>query len=47
MQKLIQQLRDAILATMQGHILTRMQADFDFLTDQCIVALHALGFRGR
>jgi len=31
---------------MQGHILTRMQADFDFLTDQHVVALHAFGFRG-
>ena len=41
------QLRDAVLATMQGHVLTRMQADFDFLTDQRVVALHALGFRGR
>ena len=42
-----QQLRDVVLATMQGHVLTRMQADFDFLTDQRVVALHALGFRGR
>ena len=31
---------------MQGHVLTRMQADFDFLTDQRVVALHALGFGG-
>ena len=41
------QLRDAVLATMQGHVLTRMQADFDFLTDQRVVVLHALGFPGR
>ena len=27
---------------MQGHVLTRMQADFDFLTDQRVVVLHAL-----
>lgn len=31
---------------MQGHVLTRMQADFDFLTDQRVVALRALGLRG-
>mgnify|MGYP005825909169 CR=1 FL=1 len=24
---------------MQGHVLSRMQADFDFLTDQRVVAL--------
>ena len=47
MQQLIQTTKNAILATMQGHVLTRMQADFDFLSDQRVVALHALGFRGR
>ena len=46
-KNLSKQLRDAVLATMQGHVLTRMQAVFDFLTDQRVVALHALSFRGR
>jgi len=32
---------------MQGHVLTRMQANIDFLTDQSEVALHALDFQGR
>ena len=31
---------------MQGHVLTRMETDFDFLTDQRVVALHAFGFLG-
>ena len=48
MQQLIQTTkRCRFLATMQGHVLTRMQADFDFLTDQRVVELHALGSRGR
>ena len=47
MQELITTIKDPVLATMQGHVLTHMQADIDFLTDQQVVALHALGFRGR
>ena len=42
-----QQLGDVVLATMQGHVLTRVQTDFDFLIDQRVVVLHALGFWGR
>ena len=46
MQELITTIKDPVLATMQGHVLTHMQANFDSLTNQHVVALHALGFRG-